>query len=143
MQIKLTLTMDPKRRQASQSSAQQHQRCNFNLSVSSPPNTASLSVSNTPSSLSSELGSAAFSSSLQPEHKVAIPRLQRPDQRQGASGSDRHRVSHACDECRRRKSKCDGLQPCGRCADQDATCFYGDGKRERLKRQVFLFYSLR
>src|ERR1700677_4755448 len=29
--------------------------------------------------------------------------------------TDRKRVLRACASCKRRKEKCDGLQPCGRC----------------------------
>ncbi|KAL4738947.1 hypothetical protein BDV11DRAFT_215620 [Aspergillus similis] len=31
-------------------------------------------------------------------------------------------ITTACDACRRRKVKCDGLQPCGRCQDAEIPC---------------------
>jgi hypothetical protein len=37
----------------------------------------------------------------------------------------RHRVAVACDHCRRRKIRCDGLQPlCSYCLDHDIACVY-------------------
>lgn len=69
------------------------------------------------------------------ESKVPIPRLQRPAQTKTSVPGERQRVSHACEPCRRRKSKCDGAQPiCSRCRDHELVCSYTDGKRERLKR---------
>ncbi|OJD16473.1 hypothetical protein AJ78_03372 [Emergomyces pasteurianus Ep9510] len=77
----------------------------------------------------------ALSSPIRVESKIAIPRLQRPGQSQPSPTGERQRVSHACDPCRKRKSKCDGLRPvCSRCRDQEVTCVYLDGKREKLKR---------
>ncbi|KAJ9221346.1 transcriptional regulator family: Fungal Specific TF [Paecilomyces variotii] len=71
------------------------------------------------------------------EQKVPIPRLQRPAQRQLSVTTERQRVSHACEPCRRRKAKCDGLRPvCSRCRDKELACFYADGKREKLKRNT-------
>ncbi|QSS55096.1 C6 transcription factor [Histoplasma capsulatum var. duboisii H88] len=75
------------------------------------------------------------SSPTRGDAKIAIPRLQRPAQNQPSAALERQRVSHACDPCRKRKSKCDGLRPvCSRCRDQEITCVYLDGKREKLKR---------
>ncbi|OAT13143.1 C6 transcription factor [Blastomyces gilchristii SLH14081] len=75
------------------------------------------------------------SSPTRADSKIAIPRLRRPGQNQPSPASERHRVSHACDPCRKRKSKCDGLRPvCSRCRDQEIACAYLDGKREKMKR---------
>lgn len=90
---------------------------------------------NAPGQRGTEPESAAIPASS--EQKVPIPRLQRPAQRQLSVTTERQRVSHACEPCRRRKAKCDGLRPiCSRCRDQELACFYADGKREKLKRQV-------
>lgn len=46
--------------------------------------------------------------------------------------SKRQRICRACDQCRRRKSKCDGAQPvCGICRSAGRTCTYeaGGGRR--------------
>ncbi|CCU76019.1 C6 transcription factor (Mut3) [Blumeria hordei DH14] len=38
--------------------------------------------------------------------------------------SKRRRISRACDECRKRKIKCDGISPCGNCTNYDLGCTY-------------------
>ena len=71
--------------------------------------------------------------------KIAIPRLKRSveataeiDLRQGG----RHRVNHACEPCRHRKTKCSGERPvCRHCQDFRIQCHYADGKRDRVKKQ--------
>ena len=70
--------------------------------------------------------------------KVAIPRLKRSIDASGddaSRGGGRHRVTHACEPCRHRKTKCSGERPiCRHCADFKITCFYADGKRDRAKK---------
>ena len=71
--------------------------------------------------------------------KVAIPRLPRPSATTSPIGSvrtgDKHRVTHACEPCRQRKTKCSGEQPsCKHCDDFKITCTYADGKRDRVKK---------
>ncbi|KAH8552350.1 fungal-specific transcription factor domain-containing protein [Umbelopsis sp. PMI_123] len=44
--------------------------------------------------------------------------------RQKPSGTKRNKISRACDECRKRKVKCDGAQPCYRCRKSDTTCIF-------------------
>ena len=70
--------------------------------------------------------------------KVAIPRLKRsPDAiGEGATRSGgRHRVTHACEPCRHRKTKCSGERPtCRHCEDFKIACYYADGKRDRVKK---------
>ncbi|KAI8981687.1 hypothetical protein BDF20DRAFT_818191, partial [Mycotypha africana] len=39
-------------------------------------------------------------------------------------GSKRVKISRACDECRKRKVKCDGAQPCGRCKKSNTECVF-------------------
>ncbi|KAG0163779.1 hypothetical protein DFQ28_011297 [Apophysomyces sp. BC1034] len=41
-----------------------------------------------------------------------------------AAGSKRMKIQRACDECRKRKVKCDGAQPCLRCRKSDAQCVF-------------------
>lgn len=70
--------------------------------------------------------------------KVAIPRLKRSSdggsERLSRSGG-RHRVNHACEPCRHRKTKCSGERPvCRHCQDFKITCYYADGKRDRVKK---------
>jgi hypothetical protein len=36
----------------------------------------------------------------------------------------RRRISRACDDCRRKKIKCDGKQPCSSCAEFNSACTY-------------------
>ncbi|KAH8176134.1 fungal specific transcription factor domain-containing protein [Sarocladium implicatum] len=46
----------------------------------------------------------------------------------------RHRVSRACDTCRRRKERCDGDQPsCQRCIAASRTCYYNPTKKRGLR----------
>ncbi|KAJ5706372.1 hypothetical protein N7536_002061 [Penicillium majusculum] len=74
---------------------------------------------------------AAGSGSTAP--KVAIPRL---------AGSDallhgRRRSARACEPCRQRKIKCDGIRPsCGQCAYHNHSCFYEDVKRVRDQKRL-------
>lgn len=69
--------------------------------------------------------------------KVAIPRLKRSLESQEGSAklSGRHRVTHACEPCRHRKTKCSGERPtCRHCQDFKIACYYADGKRDRVKK---------
>ena len=78
-----------------------------------------------------------------PQHqragKIAIPRLRRDSDSistaVSAYPSDKHRVSHACEPCRHRKTKCSGERPqCKHCQDFRLPCVYADGKRIRIKK---------
>lgn len=83
---------------------------------------------------------SAMSSSNEPSTKaakVAIPRLKRTaDTQEGLSKpGGRHRVTHACEPCRHRKTKCSGERPmCRHCLDFKIQCYYADGKRDRVKK---------
>lgn len=73
--------------------------------------------------------------------KIAIPRLHREPDMASATGSsavgDKHRVTHACESCRHRKTKCSGDRPtCKHCEDFNLTCIYEDGKRDRTRKSV-------
>lgn len=72
--------------------------------------------------------------------KVPIPRM-RSEAEAGSvaagsrEGGDKHRISHACEPCRSRKTKCSGERPaCGHCREHGLVCAYGDGKRDRAKK---------
>lgn len=43
----------------------------------------------------------------------------------------RSNVTLACNECKSKKSKCDGRQPCSRCIDKKLNCYYDHGKDRR------------
>lgn len=91
---------------------------------------------------------ASFQNPTVPQHpkaaqqhvgKIAIPRLRRGSEGASAGGSsivgDKHRVSHACEPCRHRKTKCSGERPvCKHCEDFRINCVYTDGKRDRTKK---------
>lgn len=48
---------------------------------------------------------------------------------------DRHRVGHACEPCRARKTRCSGERPtCGHCREHRLHCRYGDGKRDKARK---------
>lgn len=73
--------------------------------------------------------------------KVAIPRLRRDSDGQSytamSAAGDKNRVSHACEPCRHRKTKCSGERPtCKHCEDFKLVCNYADGKRDRTKKLV-------
>ncbi|KAJ5506152.1 hypothetical protein N7453_005109 [Penicillium expansum] len=64
--------------------------------------------------------------------KVAIPRNAQP-----SSWTSSGRVSRACENCREQKAKCSGHRPaCHRCLDANVPCSYGDGKREKMVKQL-------
>lgn len=71
--------------------------------------------------------------------KVAIPRLRKDAESSPADhakSAGRHRVTHACEPCRQRKTKCSGEVPiCKHCQDFKISCYYADGKRDRVKKQ--------
>lgn len=73
-----------------------------------------------------------------PNAKIAIPRLRRDSDVTSAvssKGGDKHRVSHACEPCRHRKTKCSGERPvCKHCEDFKINCVYADGKRDRVRK---------
>ena len=74
-----------------------------------------------------------------PVPKVAIPRLRRGSEDQTISRiatiGDKHRVTHACEPCRQRKTKCSGDRPiCQHCQDFKLPCIYADGKRDRTRK---------
>lgn len=73
--------------------------------------------------------------------KIAIPRLYRESDVASTAGSsvlgDKPRVTHACESCRHRKTKCSGDRPtCKHCEDFSLTCVYEDGKRDRMRKSV-------
>ncbi|KAJ5807606.1 hypothetical protein N7447_011062 [Penicillium robsamsonii] len=64
--------------------------------------------------------------------KVAIPRLAGSDTLHG-----RRRSARACEPCRQRKIKCDGIRPsCGQCVYHNHTCSYEDVKRVRDQKRL-------
>ena len=71
--------------------------------------------------------------------KVAIPRLNRDHENGALAGpskeGEKHRVSHACEPCRSRKTKCTGERPiCAHCKEYRLQCYYADGKRDRARK---------
>lgn len=74
--------------------------------------------------------------------KMPIPRLRRntdgpPTSEASGMLDAKNRVSHACEPCRHRKTKCSGERPvCRHCQDFKIECNYADGKRDRTKRYV-------
>ncbi|KAL8724905.1 MAG: hypothetical protein Q9181_006626 [Wetmoreana brouardii] len=72
--------------------------------------------------------------------KVPIPRLRKdtegPSTASSGASEGKHRVSHACEPCRQRKTKCSGERPvCKHCEDFKIQCVYEDGKRDRTKKE--------
>lgn len=48
----------------------------------------------------------------------------------------RKRIMQACEACRVRKAKCNGLQPCGRCSTRKLTCSYAHERKMRGPNKV-------
>ncbi|KIW15354.1 hypothetical protein PV08_05400 [Exophiala spinifera] len=99
-----------------------------------PGTTVQTSSFRVPQSPKSAIGESSTNSG-----KVAIPRLKRSIDAVGDEGNrsgGRHRVNHACEPCRHRKTKCSGERPvCRHCQDFKIACFYADGKRDRVRKQ--------
>lgn len=73
--------------------------------------------------------------SHQPSAKVAIPRLRRDSDNNSSATTEKHRVAHACEPCRKRKTKCSGERPvCKHCEESQIICAYADGKRDRTRK---------
>ena len=76
---------------------------------------------------------SASSTSGSTAAKVAIPSLAGSD----SSIHGRRRAARACQPCRQRKIKCDGVRPsCGQCAINSHSCYYEDVKRVRDQKQL-------
>ena len=99
----------------------------------------------TPSSTLDHISSASIQpidilgAHVQPNPKIAIPRLRRNSEiavlSKASVPGDKNRVSHACEPCRHRKTKCSGERPvCQHCQDFDLDCCYADGKRDKTKK---------
>ncbi|KAK4940189.1 hypothetical protein LTR10_019617 [Elasticomyces elasticus] len=54
----------------------------------------------------------------------------------GSSSAGKERTTHACDRCRIMRTKCSGGNRCTKCIKDNATCVYGDRKRERNKKDL-------
>jgi len=76
--------------------------------------------------------------------RTVIPRAQpqrggpsppRPPSRPG-SAITKPRTSHACDRCRIMRTKCSGGERCTKCIKDNATCVFGDRKRERNRKDL-------
>ncbi|KAL8849238.1 MAG: hypothetical protein Q9221_005768 [Calogaya cf. arnoldii] len=70
--------------------------------------------------------------------KVPIPRLNKSKEDSSAAGfsGPHQRVTHACEPCRQRKTKCSGERPiCKHCEDFSIDCVYEDGKRDRTRKE--------
>jgi hypothetical protein len=91
---------------------------------------------NAPASYSQHYASSSSSapgSAFRAVPKVAIPRLAGAET--GFGG--RRRSARACEPCRQRKIKCDGLRPsCGQCVYHNHRCSYEDVKRVRDQKRL-------
>ncbi|OHW91774.1 C6 transcription factor [Colletotrichum incanum] len=68
--------------------------------------------------------------------------MPQPSSERAASHPKRRYTSKACEECRRRRAKCDGLRPaCARCSERSLSCIYRseeDGRKPASKSYVQL-----
>lgn len=70
--------------------------------------------------------------------KVAISRIRRQStgNETPIGGSRGQRISHACEPCRQRKTRCPGERPtCQNCKNLNFACVYADGKKAVEKKQ--------
>lgn len=66
-----------------------------------------------------------------PSGRVPIPRIK------VEAKTRRHRAARACEACRQRKVKCDGIQPtCLQCRELNITCVYSEVKRVRDQKRL-------
>lgn len=101
------------------------------ISVPPQPQSSRFRVPASPRSANMPLGESSKAA------KVAIPRLKRSLEagEVNTKPGGRHRVTHACEPCRHRKTKCSGERPtCRHCQDFKIQCYYADGKRDRVKK---------
>lgn len=56
----------------------------------------------------------------------------------GAGGAPRWRISKACQQCRRRKIRCDGGEPCLHCKQKNLECEYRGFVRQRKRKHELL-----
>ncbi|PCG92003.1 Transcription factor [Penicillium occitanis (nom. inval.)] len=59
----------------------------------------------------------------------------------GAGGAPRWRISKACQQCRRRKIRCDGGEPCQHCKQKKLECEYRGFVRQRKRKHELLSKS--
>lgn len=71
---------------------------------------------------------------IPPAGKMLLPPLHRNFPPSTTSKGEKSRTSHACERCRKSKSKCSGTQPCEKCRNERKECIYGDGKRDKEKK---------
>lgn len=94
------------------------------------PNSVTAQTQPHQSSVSSSSFHGSASGTFAP--KVAIPRLAPTDVSHG-----RRRSARACEPCRQRKIKCDGLRPsCSQCVYHNHQCSYEDVKRVRDQKRL-------
>ncbi|PVH91444.1 hypothetical protein DM02DRAFT_620527 [Periconia macrospinosa] len=70
-----------------------------------------------------------------PALKLAIPRLKQ-DSAFYHKQQRPSRTQRACNNCRARKVRCTGKSRCRNCVEQDATCIYTKGRRDRLNEVI-------
>lgn len=58
------------------------------------------------------------------------------EQASSAIGTSRHRVLRACEPCKTRKKRCDGMQPCATCVRYSYQCYFSAESRSRLRRAL-------
>ncbi|KAK9371554.1 fungal-specific transcription factor domain-containing protein [Lipomyces chichibuensis] len=78
--------------------------------------------------------------------KVAIPRRRQHGEsiasvlappQQSVTGAKSTRISHACESCRLRKTKCSGERPvCSHCRAFSIDCYYAHNKRDRTREEL-------
>ncbi len=84
---------------------------------------------------SSNTEAEAFAHLRHPPVRMLLPSLISPRiARTPSKGIIVSQILHACESCRKSKSKCSGGQPCERCRTYGNQCIYKDGKRDIEKK---------
>lgn len=125
--------------------SQQRNECQFISTRRKPYLTVykpAVSQSNSPTT-SNQAKMRRFGTPLSPRSeiktespKIAIGRVRKNSNRTASlGGSHGQRISHACESCRQKKTKCPGERPvCQNCKNLCVRCVYADGKRDLKKK---------
>jgi hypothetical protein len=62
---------------------------------------------------------------------MGVPNMMAPIQPRDAQNDNRKRIRIACDKCRKKKIKCNGLQPCANCIPTNSECLYKERKNKK------------
>jgi len=62
---------------------------------------------------------------------MVVPNMMTPIQHSDVLNDNRKRIRIACDKCRKKKIRCNGLQPCANCIPTNSECLYKERKNKK------------